>query len=140
MTNKYGDNRHQEHMFSLHGTADTSKFSLKSGMEINIETLLTQNGATAHDAAETATAVFKGLQRYKDNPPEKQAEFVSMMISPLLKDKGASFTDKPDPKKLDSAVNAIMGMAERSFSPRTPASSPAAPAAQTAAPQRPKTP
>lgn len=121
MSKKYGESRHDEHMFSLHGMADTSKFAVRSGMEMGIERVLIQSGAKQQEAAETATAVYKGLQRYKDNPPEKQADFVSMMLSPFFKDKDAGFTAKPDAEKLGAAVNAVMDMAARNFGPKAPA-------------------
>ena len=142
MANKYGDSRHEEHMFSLHGMADTSKFAVRSGMEMGIERVLMQNGAKPQEAAETATAVFKGLQRYKDNPPEKQADFVGMMLSPFFKDKDAGFTAKPDAAKLGAAVTAVMEMAAKNFGPKEAA--PAAPTGgvtggQSYNPARPKT-
>lgn len=113
--NNHGKNRHEEHMFALHGTRDVQRTGFKNGMQIRIEALLESHGVSAADAEETAIAVYKGLERYSDNPPEKQAEFISMMVSPLLRDPGAGFTAKPDAAKLKAVVDEISGMAARMF-------------------------
>lgn len=124
MTRNYGNGRHEEHMFAMHGMADTSKFVVRSGMEMGIERILIQNGAKPADAAEAATAVYKGLERYKDNPAQKKADFITMMISPFFKDPDAGFAAKPDAVKLNNAVGAVLEMAAKTFGPK-----PAAPAA-----------
>lgn len=112
---KHGSSRHEEHMFALHGTAHVQRTGFKTGTQIRIEALLESHGVPHADAEETATAVYKGLERYSDNPPEKQAEFVAMMVGPLLRDPNGGFTAKPDPAKLKSVVDDITAMTSRLF-------------------------
>lgn len=114
--NNHGKNRHEEHMFALHGTAHVARTGFKNGTQIRIEALLEHHGVGKADAEETATAIYKGLERYSDNPPEKQAEFIAMMVGPLLKDPNGGFTAKPDPQKLKSVVDEISTMTARLFS------------------------
>lgn len=113
--NNHGKNRHEEHMFALHGTAHVARTPFKNGTQIRIEALLEHHGVAKADAEETATAIYKGLERYSDNPPQKQAEFVAMMVGPLLKDPQAGFTAKPDPQKLKVVVDEITTMTARLF-------------------------
>lgn len=112
---KHGSSRHEEHMFAMHGTAHVQRTGFKNGTQIRIEALLESHGVSHADAEETATAVYKGLERYSDNPPEKQAEFIAMMVGPLLRDPAGGFTAKPDPAKLKSVVDEITGMTARLF-------------------------
>lgn len=122
MTNdkNYGRGRHEEHMFALHGTKFIAPGGLKTGTQIRIEALLEHHGVARAEAEETAVAVYKGLERYRDNPPEKQAEFIAMMVGPLLRDPAGGFTAKADPAKVKAVVDGIAGMAARAFGGEAP--------------------
>jgi len=112
MMEKPGNRRHEEYMFALHGAAKTD-FSIKSGMEINIESLLSSHGASPAEATETARAIYRGLERQDSGETEKRRTFIAVMIAPFLKDKNAGFTARPDPQKMNDIVGKIMEMAER---------------------------
>lgn len=136
--NNHGKNRHEEHMFALHGTAHVARAGFKNGTQIRIEALLEHHGVGKADAEETATAIYKGLERYSDNPPEKQAEFVAMMVGPLLKDPAGGFTAKPDAQKLKAVVDEITTMTARLFASKLTLEPLDGAPAQNVPPQRPK--
>lgn len=134
----HGKSRHEEHMFAMHGTAHVARTGFKNGTQIRIEALLEHHGVGKADAEETAAAVYNGLERYSDNPPEKQAEFIAMMVGPLLKDPNAGFTAKPDPQKLKSVVDEIHTMTARLFASKLTLEPLDAQPGHTAPPPRPK--